>query len=122
MTSFYNREILPRARNMTRPAGGFTKETYDVTVAEYWQAKKEKTETESKIDRRSNDECGNLQDLLNLGKKLNDAAGKYERCKDILFTFYRVNSDTCPAMIYYPNSSTNDKGEELPRNYMDFAE
>ena len=122
MTSFYNREILPRARVMTRPAGGFTKETFDRTVSEYWQAKKEKNEVDGKIDEMSNDEAGNLETFLDLGRKLNDAAGKYERCKDILYTFYKVNSDTCAATKYYPNSTTNDNGEQLPREYMDFAE
>ena len=105
MASFYEKEIVPRARVNINPEGGFTKDTYDKTVSQYWEAKNDKM----------------ISEAMGLSKEYNDAAAKYERCKDVLYSFFKVNSK-CPALTFYPNSATNDKGEQLPRNYMDFAE
>ena len=104
MASFYEKDIVPRARANVRPEGGFTKETYDKTVTEYWRAYNDKWACYAVVDR----------------KGFNDAAAKYERCKDVLHNFYKVNKE-CPSATYYPNSSTNDNGEELPKNYSDFS-
>ena len=105
MASFYEKDIVPRARINIKPEGGFTKETYDRTVTQYWQAK--------------NDKCAFYAFVMK--KEFNDAAAKYEHCKDILYSFFKVNKE-CPSITYYPNSSINENGEELPKNYMDFAE
>ena len=121
MASFYNKEIKTRARISTYPSGGFCKDTYDTTVSQYWEAKNEKTRIEKEIDEKSNENAGTVEAFLQLGRNLNDAAGKYERCKDVLFSFKKFNSE-CPEMTYYPNGTTNDKGEELPKNYEDYAE
>ena len=104
MASFYEKEIVPRARINTKPEGGFTKETYDRTVSQYWQAKKDKLACEA----------------FNLKKEFNNAAAKYETCKDVLYSFFKFNKE-CPSVTYYPNSTTNQNGEELPKEYMDFA-
>ena len=105
MASFYEKEIVPRARVNIKPEGGFTKDTYDKAVSQYWEARMDKLACEA----------------FNLRRQHNDAAAKYERCKDVMYSFFKV-FNKCPAEMYYPSSSTNDRGEELPKNYMDFAE